>query len=169
MRRCIYRRRCFGVGPQYSILISPLQGFFGWAVLRHTTTNRRTLNAYLRSAPSPARRSKSSRAGEYLSPSNHGNPLRFIMRHCKRGGLCNSLADIAELDYWRRTPGKIVPARGPTDFGWDPVFEPDGEGLTYAELPKDRKNAISHRGRSLSLLKSYVADNAAALTALCNY
>ena len=22
--------------------------------------------------------------------------------------------------------GRIVPARGPTDFGWDPVFEPDG-------------------------------------------
>ena len=26
-----------------------------------------------------------------------------------------------------RVPGKIVPARGPTDFGWDPVFEPDTE------------------------------------------
>lgn len=38
---------------------------------------------------------------------------------------------------WRadgRTPGKIVPARGPLDFGWDPVFEPDeGGGKTYAE------------------------------------
>lgn len=22
--------------------------------------------------------------------------------------------------------GKIVPARGPNDFGWDPVFQPDG-------------------------------------------
>jgi len=26
-----------------------------------------------------------------------------------------------------RVPGKIVPPRGPTDFGWDPVFEPDTE------------------------------------------
>lgn len=26
-----------------------------------------------------------------------------------------------------RTPGRIVAARGPTDFGWDPVFEPEGE------------------------------------------
>ena len=24
-----------------------------------------------------------------------------------------------------RLPGKIVPARGPPDFGWDPVFQPD--------------------------------------------
>ena len=46
-----------------------------------------------------------------------------------------------------RTPGKIVPARGDNQFGWDPVFEPDeGAGRTYAELPKAEKNEISHRG-----------------------
>ena len=33
----------------------------------------------------------------------------------------------------------------PTDFGWDPVFEPEGFDKTYAELDKDTKNAISHR------------------------
>ena len=31
------------------------------------------------------------------------------------------------------------------DFGWDPIFEPDGVGQTYAEMEKDAKNAISHR------------------------
>lgn len=25
-----------------------------------------------------------------------------------------------------RTEGKIVPARGPLNFGWDPIFEPEG-------------------------------------------
>lgn len=30
-----------------------------------------------------------------------------------------------------KTPGKIVPARGPKNFGWDPVFEPDGFDKTY--------------------------------------
>ena len=30
--------------------------------------------------------------------------------------------------------GRIVPARGPLDFGWDPVFEPDGFTETYAPL-----------------------------------
>jgi len=44
-----------------------------------------------------------------------------------------------------RTPGRIVAARGPTDFGWDPVFQPEGFEETYAELPKDIKNTISHR------------------------
>ncbi len=25
-----------------------------------------------------------------------------------------------------RTQGRVVPARGPSDFGWDPIFEPEG-------------------------------------------
>ena len=44
-----------------------------------------------------------------------------------------------------RLQGKIVPARGPTDFGWDPVFQPDGFEQTYAEMDKAVKNTISHR------------------------
>ena len=30
-----------------------------------------------------------------------------------------------------RTDGKIVPARGPSNFGWDPIFEAEHTGLTY--------------------------------------
>jgi inosine triphosphate pyrophosphatase len=30
--------------------------------------------------------------------------------------------------------GRIVEARGPTDFGWDPIFEPDGFDLTCVSL-----------------------------------
>lgn len=52
-----------------------------------------------------------------------------------------------------RTAGSIVPARGPTDFGWDPVFQPEGRDLTYAEMDKADKNVISHRGRALGMLK----------------
>lgn len=55
--------------------------------------------------------------------------------------------------YSGRTLGRIVPARGPTNFGWDPVFQPDeGGGLTYAEMEASTKNAISHRGRALQEL-----------------
>jgi inosine triphosphate pyrophosphatase len=55
-----------------------------------------------------------------------------------------------------RTMGKIVKARGSLEFGWDPVFEPDeGNGLTYAEMSKDQKDAISHRSRAFSQLRDY--------------
>jgi inosine triphosphate pyrophosphatase len=65
-----------------------------------------------------------------------------------------------------RTPGAIVAARGPPDFGWDPVFQPDdGGGRTYAEMPAAEKNAISHRGRSLALVREYLAANADGIAA----
>ncbi|CAF0730471.1 unnamed protein product [Didymodactylos carnosus] len=56
-----------------------------------------------------------------------------------------------------RCPGQIVKARGPTNFGWDPVFQPDHPTLklTFAEMNKAEKNKISHRSRSLALLKEY--------------
>ena len=58
------------------------------------------------------------------------------------------------------TSGKIVQPRGSLDFGWDPIFEPDeGEGKTYAEMEKDSKNLISHRGRALANFFQYVNDN----------
>lgn len=62
-----------------------------------------------------------------------------------------------------RTPGSIVPARGSLDFGWDPVFQPDGFDQTYAELDKATKNSISHRYRSLEELRKYLIANQAAI------
>jgi len=55
-----------------------------------------------------------------------------------------------------RTQGKIVEARGPTDFGWDACFE--YEGQTYAEMPSDEKNRISHRGKALDKLKEWLKE-----------
>jgi XTP/dITP diphosphohydrolase len=47
-----------------------------------------------------------------------------------------------------RTAGRLVPARGAGGFGWDPVFLPDGEELTYGELTAEVKDRIGHRGRA---------------------
>jgi inosine triphosphate pyrophosphatase len=60
------------------------------------------------------------------------------------------------LTFAGRTLGKIVPARGPNDFGWDPVFQPDDFEQTYAEMDKAVKNTISHRYRALELLKQHL-------------
>mmetsp|Transcript_14650 Transcript_14650/g.25032 ORF Transcript_14650/g.25032 Transcript_14650/m.25032 type:complete len:206 (+) Transcript_14650:53-670(+) len=67
-----------------------------------------------------------------------------------------------------RTPGNIVPARGPTDFGWDPVFEPSESKhrQTFAEMSKEEKNAISHRGRALAKLREFMMENKDALSSV---
>jgi len=42
--------------------------------------------------------------------------------------------------------------RGSGGFGYDPVFVPEGERRTAAELPAAEKNAVSHRGQALTAL-----------------
>lgn len=41
--------------------------------------------------------------------------------------------------------------RGDEGFGFDPIFTHDGE-RTFAEIPLDEKNAVSHRGKAVELL-----------------
>jgi inosine triphosphate pyrophosphatase len=45
--------------------------------------------------------------------------------------------------------------RGTREFGWDPIFLPNGYDKTYAEMPKELKNKISHRSKALEMLKSH--------------
>lgn len=40
-------------------------------------------------------------------------------------------------------------ARGSGGFGYDPLFHLPDEGMTFGELPAERKNALSHRGRAV--------------------
>ncbi|RYP48969.1 hypothetical protein DL768_005241 [Monosporascus sp. mg162] len=58
------------------------------------------------------------------------------------------------LLFQGRTNGKIVPARGPAYFGWDPIFEYNGQ--TYAEMDKVEKNKISHRFKALEKLREWM-------------
>lgn len=53
------------------------------------------------------------------------------------------------------THGTIVEPRGPDTFGWDSCFQPDGYNQTYAEMPKEKKNQISHRLKAVLKLKDY--------------
>lgn len=41
-------------------------------------------------------------------------------------------------------------------FGFDPIFVPEGESRTFAELPLDVKNGISHRGRALDAFVAWL-------------
>ena len=49
-----------------------------------------------------------------------------------------------------RCEGRILEhPRGDRGFGYDPLFIPDGQERTFAELPAETKNQLSHRGQAL--------------------
>ncbi len=53
--------------------------------------------------------------------------------------------------------GRILAApRGHSGFGYDPVFEVEGDVRSMAELSADEKNRISHRARALRSLRDAI-------------
>ncbi|MBN9100799.1 MAG: RdgB/HAM1 family non-canonical purine NTP pyrophosphatase [Pseudonocardia sp.] len=55
-------------------------------------------------------------------------------------------------------PGRIIRApRGTNGFGYDPIFVPEGEERSSAELSAGEKDAASHRGRALRALVPHLA------------
>ncbi|MBL7965040.1 MAG: RdgB/HAM1 family non-canonical purine NTP pyrophosphatase [Flavobacteriales bacterium] len=54
--------------------------------------------------------------------------------------------------------GRIIEEpRGAGGFGYDPVFVPQGDSLTFAEMPLNAKNAVSHRARALRKFLDHLA------------
>jgi len=45
---------------------------------------------------------------------------------------------------------------GNAGFGYDPIFQPDGYQITFAEMTMKEKNAISHRARAMEGLIAFL-------------
>ena len=74
---------------------------------------------------------------------------------CFIAALCLAAPDgTVLLEVEGRCEGSITTEpRGNGGFGYDPVFEVAGTGLTFAEMPLSEKKHHGHRGRAFSQLE----------------
>ncbi len=72
-----------------------------------------------------------------------------VIALCKGDGVYTFEGDVK---------GRILTGRRGSDgFGYDSIFEPEGgDGLTFAEMTHEQKNAISHRGRAVRKLVDFL-------------
>ena len=67
--------------------------------------------------------------------------------------LCLAWPDGHTEIFEGRVDGTLVwPPRGDHGFGYDPVFQPVGESITFGEMEPTAKHAMSHRARAFKLL-----------------
>lgn len=102
-------------------------------------------------------------AGEHCSFDDNVNKLLAALK-----GQTNRRADFrtvicliegGEPKYFEgRVDGQILTERHSNGegFGYDPVFMPDRFALSFAEMPLDVKNRISHRGLAVQKLAEYL-------------
>ena len=88
---------------------------------------------------------------EGVEPASRGARFRCV--------VALALPDGTAVDFDGSFEGVIAgePA-GEGGFGYDPVFFIPAEGKTAAELTAEEKNSMSHRGRALEKLKSWLSE-----------
>jgi XTP/dITP diphosphohydrolase len=70
--------------------------------------------------------------------------------------------DGTERIFEGRCPGRLLNTpRGAAGFGYDPLFVPEGETRTFAEMDAAEKNARSHRARAWAALAAWAGSGPA--------
>lgn len=101
-------------------------------------------------------------AGEAKNP--HDNILKLLKnltgiksRNAKFRTVIALILNGKEFLFEGNVQGRIIEVgRGTDGFGYDPVFLPDGYTQTFAEMPLEIKNQISHRGRAVAKLVDFL-------------
>jgi XTP/dITP diphosphohydrolase len=83
--------------------------------------------------------------------------------HPRRARFCATLVlawpDGHDEVFAGKVNGTLVwPMRGKQGHGYDPMFQPDGHDITFAEMDADSKNGISHRADAFAKLMSACFD-----------
>ena len=64
--------------------------------------------------------------------------------------ICCTMPDGTVIQCRGECEGEMLRSpRGEGGFGYDPIFKPQGQDKSMAELTPDEKNAVSHRGKAM--------------------
>lgn len=78
-----------------------------------------------------------------------------LVRHSPK--TADSQPELEEHLFEGIVEGQVVyTLRGENGFGYDPVFEVEETGLTFAEMGPEGKNAVSHRARAVARLAEFL-------------
>ena len=97
-------------------------------------------------------------AGENASYNDNVNKVLLKLNGIKNRKaafrtVVSLILDGKEYQFEGSVSGKItLKKRGGGGFGYDPIFQPNGFDSTFAEMPLDIKNKISHRGKAMEKL-----------------
>lgn len=73
--------------------------------------------------------------------------------------LCLAWPDGHDEVFEGTVEGRLVwPLRGDQGFGFDPMFQPLGESLTFGEMDPAKKHGMSHRAAAFAKLISLLSD-----------
>jgi XTP/dITP diphosphohydrolase len=122
---------CWALADDSGLSVSALGGAPGVHSARYATSDEARIGRLLRELAGAGDRSAQFTAA--LAVADPSGAIRLEVE-----GIC---------------PGVILEeTRGTGGFGYDPVFFVPETGLTYAEMDKELKGRIGHRGRAFALL-----------------
>jgi XTP/dITP diphosphohydrolase len=78
---------------------------------------------------------------------------RINERSARFRTVISLIMDGKEVQFEGIVEGEIIKdKKGESGFGYDPIFQPKGYNVTFAEMDLKEKNKISHRGRAVQKL-----------------
>lgn len=94
---------------------------------------------------------------EACDVNNRQKALRELMGKEDRSARFRTVVSLIVQGKTQQVEGVVngriaLQEEGDGGFGYDPVFVPEGYEKTFASLPTEVKNAISHRGRAMEKL-----------------
>lgn len=104
-------------------------------------------------------------AGEH---GNHGQNIAKVLMEMQNHLERSAYFITVLAGYWKDKPftiegrvyGKITrQPQGWGGFGYDPIFIPDGNSRSFAEMHMDEKNLLSHRANAFENWRTWIQEN----------